>query len=63
MAKKVLRKILFTISIILFALSVVAVAFHVYGNFEARAFLAEQGFTDIKIGMIGILLTGVLNGM
>jgi hypothetical protein len=51
MAKKVLRKILFTVSIILFALSVVVVAFHAYGNFVARAFLAEQGFTDIKIGV------------
>jgi hypothetical protein len=51
MAKKVLRKILFTVSIILFALSVVVVAFHAYGNFEARAFLAEQGFTDIKVGV------------
>jgi hypothetical protein len=51
MTKKVLRRILFAISIILFALSFAAVAFYAYGNLEARSFLAEQGFTDIKIGV------------
>jgi hypothetical protein len=51
MTKKILRRILFAISIILFALSFVAVAFYAYGNLESRSFLVEQGFTDIKIGV------------
>jgi hypothetical protein len=51
MAKKVLRRILFAISIILFALSFAVAAFYAYGNLEARSFLAKQGFTDINIGV------------
>ena len=51
MTKKVLRRILSAISTILFALSTAAIAFHAYGNFKARSFLTEQGFTDIKIGV------------
>ncbi len=51
MAKKVLRKILFAISIILLTSSLAVVAFHAYGNFEAKSFLEEEGFTDIKIGV------------
>jgi hypothetical protein len=51
MAKKFLRRILFAISIILFALSFAAAVFYAYGNLEARSFLEEQGFTDIKIGV------------